>query len=186
MEPTRDEGAVPAAADGWVSAWDAIRSRRNVRQYADRPVTAEDLDEIIEAGRRSPSSKNTQPWDFIVVTDREQLRRLSGVWVGGGHIASSAATVGLVVSDEDAARSRVHFDLGQAAMSIMIAAAGLGIGSCHSGIGDKELARELLGYPDDHTCVLLISLGYPAGRPIAPIRVPDRRPFAEVVHRDRW
>ncbi len=186
MEPSRDEGSVPAGAGGHVSAWDAIASRRNVRQYADRPVSAEDLDEILEAGRRSPSSKNTQPWDFVVVTDREQLVRLAGVWVGGGHIASSAATIGLVVSDEDAARSRVQFDLGQAAMSIMIAAAGLGIGSCHSGIGDEELARELLGYPQDRTCVLLISLGYPAGRPLAPIRVPDRRPFAEVVHRNHW
>jgi nitroreductase len=186
MEPSGDEGSVPARAGGHVSARDAITSRRNVRQYADRPVSADDLDEILEAGRRSPSSKNTQPWDFVVVTDREQLARLAGVWVGGGHIASSAATIGLVVSQEDAARSRVQFDLGQAAMSIMIAAAGLGIGSCHSGIGDEELARELLGFPADRTCVLLISLGYPAGRPLAPIGVPDRRPFGEVVHRNHW
>jgi nitroreductase len=175
-----------ASADGSVSASDAIMSRRNVRQYAERPIPAEDLDEILEAGRRAPSSKNTQPWDFVVVTDREQLGRLATVWVGGGHIASSAATVGLVVSAENAAKPGVRFDLGQATMSIMIAAAGLGIGSCHSAVGDQELARELLGYPEDRTCALLISLGYPAGRPLAPIRAPDRRPFAEVVHRNRW
>jgi hypothetical protein len=55
----------------------------------------------------------------------------------------------------------------------MLAAAGLGIGSCHSAVGDQNLARELLGYPADKTCDLLISLGYPAGRPLTPISVPD-------------
>jgi nitroreductase len=175
-----------APGPGSLSAWDAIRSRRNVREYAGRPVAAEDLDQILEAGRRSPSSQNTQPWDFVVVTDREQLRRLATVWFGGGHIATSAATIALVVTVEDAAKSRVQFDLGQVTMSIMLAAAGLRIGSCHSAIGDQDLARELLGYPEDRTCGLLISLGYPAARPLAPIRIPDRRPFDEVVHRDRW
>jgi nitroreductase len=171
---------------GSLSAWDAIRSRRNVREYAGLPISAKDLDEILEAARRSPSSQNTQPWDFVVVTDREQLRQLATVWVGGGHIATSAATIALVVTVQDAAKSRVQFDLGQVTMSVMLAAAGLLIGSCHSGIGDQDLARELLGYPADRTCGLLISLGYPAGRPLAPIRTPDRRPFDEVVHRGRW
>lgn len=169
-----------------MSAWDAITSRRNVREYAGRPISVEDLHQILDAGRRSPSSQNTQPWDFVVVTDRDQLRRLSGVWRGAGHVASSAATVALVAAEDDAVRGRVQFDLGQVTMSIMIAAAALGIGSCHSAIGDQDLARDLLGYPRDRTCALLISLGYPAGRPLAPIRRPDRRPFDDVVHRDRW
>jgi len=169
-----------------VSASEAIRSRRNVRQYADRPIAGTDLDEILEAARRSPSSKNTQPWDFVVVTDRDQLSRLAGVWVGGKHVAGSAATIALITPAEAAAQGRVQFDLGQATMSIMIAAAGLGVGSCHSAVGDQDLARELLGHPDDTTCHLLISLGYPAGRPLSPIQTPDRRALTDVVHRDRW
>jgi nitroreductase len=169
-----------------VSAWDAIRSRRNVRQYGPRPIAAADLDQILEAARRSPSSQNTQPWDFVVVIDRDRLDRLSGVWFGGKHVASSAATIALVTPADGAARGGVQFDLGQVTMSIMIAAAGLGIGSCHSAVGDKDLARELLGYPASKTCQLLISLGYPAGRQLSPIGAPDRRPFDELVHRDRW
>jgi len=66
------------------------------------------------------------------------------------------------------------------------AAAGLGIGSGHLSVSDQELARRVLGFPEDRTCAFLIPLGYPAGRPLAPIRVPDRRPFDEVVHRRRW
>jgi nitroreductase len=169
-----------------VSAWDAIRSRRNVRHYAGRPIIADDLDQILEAARRSPSSQNSQPWDFVVVTDRDLLGRLAGVWVGGKHIAGSAATIALITPADQAARGRVQFDLGQVTMSIMIAAAGLGIGSCHSAVGEQDLARELLGYPAGKTCHVLISLGYPAGRPLSPIRTPDRRTLTDLVHRGRW
>lgn len=169
-----------------MTAWDAIASRRNVRDYLGRPIADADLDQILEAARRAPSSQNSQPWDFVLVTDPGVLRRLSGVWRGAGHVAGSAATVALVVAADDAASGRVQFDLGQVTMSIMLAAAGLGIGSCHSAVADQDLARDLLGYPADRSCALLISLGYPAGRALAPIRKPDRRPFDEVVHRNRW
>jgi nitroreductase len=67
-----------------------------------------------------------------------------------------------------------------------IPAADLGIGSCHAGVADLRLARELLGFPEDRGWALLISLGYPAGRPLTPVRKPDRRPFSEMVHRGRW
>jgi nitroreductase len=168
------------------SALDAIRSRRNVRRYSSRPIAADDLDQILEAARRSPSSQNSQPWDLVVVTGRDQLGRLSEVWFGGKHIASSAATIALITDADKAGRGGVQFDLGQVTMSIMIAAAGFGIGSCHSAVGDQDLARELLGHPAGTTCSLLISLGYPEGRSLAPIRQPDRRPLADLVHRDHW
>jgi nitroreductase len=68
----------------------------------------------------------------------------------------------------------------------MLAATDLGIGSCHAGVADLQLARGLLGFPEDRTWALLVSLGYPADRPLRPIRNPNRRPFGEVVHHDRW
>jgi nitroreductase len=68
----------------------------------------------------------------------------------------------------------------------MLAAADLGIGSGHSAVGDQELLRSLLGVPDDRFCVALMPLGYPSDRPLVPINQPDRRPFAEVVHREGW
>lgn len=61
-----------------METWDAITARRNVRQFTDRRIPAADLDRILEAGRRSPSSQNWQPRDFVLITDREQLRELSG------------------------------------------------------------------------------------------------------------
>lgn len=171
-----------------METWDAIRSRRNVRAFADRPIPAEDLDRILEAGRRTPSSRNRQRWDLVVVTGRERLEALSEVWMGARGVAASAATVALVapVADDAHTRESINYDMGQLTMSMMLAAADLGIGSGHSAVGDHDLARELLGLPADRDCLWLITFGYPADRPLAPLRRPDRRSFEDVVHRDRF
>jgi nitroreductase len=172
-----------------METWDAIRSRRNVRSFTDEPLDSQELDKILEAARRTPSSRNWQPWDFVLVTDREQLRELAEVWVGAGHVARSAATIALIAPTfDDGSREQAlgQYDLGQATMSIMIAAADLGIGTGHSAVGDQDLARRLLGFPDDHLCAYLIALGHPAERPLAPLTKINRRPFDEVVHRGRW
>jgi nitroreductase len=169
-----------------MQTWEAIESRRNVRSFGDRAIPAEELDRILEAGRRSPSSQNWQPWDFILVTDRKQLRELANVWRGAAHVADSAATIVVIGPAADNEFGRAQFDLGQATMAMTLAAADLGIGSCHAGVADMELARDLLGFPGDRDWAFLISLGYPADRPLAPIRNPKRRPFSEVVHLGRW
>ena len=169
-----------------MQTWEAITSRRNVRSFADRPIPAADLDQILEAGRRSPSSQNWQPWDFILVTDRRQLHDLAKVWRGADHVAAAAAAIVVIGPAADNEFHRAQLDLGQATMAMLLAATDLGIGSSHAGVADIPLARELLGFPEDRTWAFLISLGYPAGRPLAPIGNPDRRPFDEVVHRGRW
>jgi nitroreductase len=171
-----------------METWDAIRARRNVREFENRAIPAEDLDRILEAARRTPSSQNRQRWDFVVVTDRADLARLAGAWQGAGHVARSAATIGLVApaTDDSAARISINYDLGQLTMSIMIAAADLGVGSGHAAVRDQALVRDVLGLPGDRELTWMIALGYPAGRRLEPIEEPDRRPLEDVVHRDRW
>lgn len=173
-----------------METWDAIRSRRNVRDYREEPLPDEALLRILEAGWRAPSSRNWQPWDYVVVTDRAQLQRLSQVWQGGGHIAHAGAAVGLVIDDfgPEATRDReiAMYDLGQASLQMMVAAADLGIGSGHSAVGDQDLAREVLGLPEGKILQYVIDFGYPADRPLKPILTPKRRPFDEVVHRGSW
>jgi nitroreductase len=171
-----------------VETWEAIRARRNIRSYADRAIAPEELDRILEAARRSPSSMNEQPWDFVVLVDPARLIQLAEVWHYGAHLADGAAAIAFVAAatDDPEQRETIQFDMGQAVMSAMLAAADLGIGSCHSAIGDQALVRELLGLSADRECIVLISLGYPADRLLAPIERPSRRPFDEVVHRDRW
>ena len=171
-----------------MQTWDAIRARRNVRSYQTEPVPAADLDRIAEAAWRAPSASNRQHWDFVIVTDPDQLRELSAVWRGAGHIAGAAAAIALVVPRTDDERTRLldYYDLGQATFAIALAAADLGIGTGHASVGDQDQARKILGVPADHDVAFLLGVGYPADRPLKPIRRPDRRPFAEVVHRGRW
>ena len=169
-----------------MQTWEAITSRRNVRSFADRQVPAADLDQMLEAGRRAPSSQNGQPWDFILVTDAGQLRRLARAGPGAGHLAGAAAAIAVIGPAGDNPFRRAQFDLGQAVMAITLAAADLGVGSCHAGVRDLALARRLLGFPGDRNSAMLVSFGYPADRPLAPIRNPKRRSFDEVVHRGHW
>ena len=171
-----------------METWDAIRARRNVRSYDDRPIAPEHLDRILEAGWRSPSASNRQKWDFVAVTDPHQLYELATVWVGAGHLAGAKAAIVLVISEPEAERYRAmdQYDLGQATMAMMLAATDLGIGSGHSAVGDQEACRRIIGVPQDHTCAYMIGFGYPADRPLRPIVKPDRRPFDEVVHRGHW
>jgi nitroreductase len=171
-----------------METWDAIRSRRNVRNYTDQPIVEQDLDRILEAARRTPSSGNQQAWDFVVCAERAQLEELAKVWRGAGHVARSTVTIAIVAphTDDSWGRDLIQYDLGQATMSIMLAAADLGIGSAHAAVTEQDLAQRILGFPDDRFCAVLISLGYPADRPLKPIKRPTRRPFEDVVHRDSW
>src|ERR1700689_1356798 len=148
--------------------WDAIRARRNVRSYRTDPVPAEDLDRIAEAAWRAPSASNRQHWDFVIVTDKDQLQALSEVWRGAGHIAGAAAAIALVVPQTDDERPRLidYYDLGQATYAIAVAAADLGIGTGHASVGDQDAARKILGVPADQDVAFQLGVGYPADRPL--------------------
>ncbi|GAS96399.1 nitroreductase [Mycolicibacterium canariasense] len=171
-----------------MDTWDAIRARRNVRTYRPEPVPQTDLERIAEAAWRAPSARNQQHWDFVIVTDRQQLTELSTVWQGAGHIASAAAAIALIVPEPPDERTKLidQYDLGQATLAMTLAATDLGIGTGHSAVGDQEKARAILGVPEDHLVSYLLGIGYPADRPLRPIVKPDRRPFDEVVHRGHW
>jgi len=171
-----------------METFDAIRSRRNVRTYQDRPVSDDDLTRILEAARRTPSSSNEQRWDFVVVRDKERLQRLSQIWRGARHIPGSAVTIALVGPDPDEPRLResIAYDMGQLTMSIMLAAADLGIGSGHSSAHEVEVGKEVLELPDGQRVWWLIGLGHPDDRPLKPIEKPDRRPLDDLVHHETW
>jgi len=173
-----------------VETWDAIRGRRSVRAFARRPVEPEHLRRILDAGRRAPSSKNTQRWEFVLVEEREQLRRLSEVGDFAGHLAGAAAAVALIVPDtaDPSLGEWLAFDAGHASENMMLAARDLGVGSVHAAVYDEALAREILGLPDGWRCFVLISLGYPEGAEAfeRPAIKGNRRPLDDIVHRDRW
>jgi nitroreductase len=173
-----------------MSVWEAISRKRMVREFADRPLEPDHLVRILNAGRRAASSKNLQRWDFIICREREHLEELAAVGPWAGHLAGAAVAIGLVTPDPAAADSplSVTFDLGMAAGNMMLAAWELGIGSVPATAYEQDVARRLLGYPDDHHCEYLISFGYPADPTVLtrPNRAGGRQALADIVHDERW
>ena len=172
-----------------MNAWEAINSVRVVRQFADRPLPADAVDRIVNAGRRTGSSKNEQRWAFVVIGDRDHLRQLSKVGRYAGHLADSAVAVALVTPDEKGPRNNsIMWDLGRAAQNMVLAAWELGIGSVPATVYDHDLAARLLGLPAGQRCDFLLSFGYPAdaGKLIEPNRAGGRKALSDVVREERW
>jgi nitroreductase len=164
---------------------DLIKSKRAVREFAQKQVPLETLRVILDAGRLSGSAKNMQPWHFVAVERRETLVELSRCGAFAGHLAGAALGVALVTADPFL-RLTVPFDLGRAAQNMMLCAWSAGIGSEMATIYRQGLAREILGVPDGFSIPWCISFGYPAQAEQPPARKGGRRPADEVFHFEKW
>ena len=173
-----------------METWTAINTIRVVREFADRPIETADLDRILNAGRRTASSKNSQDWAFIVVRDRAHLRELAEVGRYAGHLAGAAVAIALVrpAAKNEHQLATYLWDLGRAAQDMVLAAWELGIGSVPATVYDLDLAGRLLGLPDDRRCDFLLSFGYPAdpAKLSAPNRAGGRVALEEIVRQERW
>ena len=171
-------------------AWTAIRTKRMVRTFEARPLEAEHLTRILDAGRHAASSKNQQRWDFVVVEDRSRLEALAKCGPYADHIAGAAAAIALVTPNvgRSGGSLSVIWDVGMAAENMMLAAWELGIGSCPATVYDQAIAREVLRFPEDGFCGWILSFGYPAdpGDMSRPPRAGGRKSLDEVVHRETW
>jgi nitroreductase len=172
-----------------MDTWQAINSQRAIRKFEARPLAPEHLDRILNAGRRTGSSKNEQNWDFIVCTDRAHLAELAAVGYYAGHLAGAAAAIALVTPDPattDAPYS-VMWDLGRAAQNMTLAAWELGIGSVPATVYDQPLAKRLLGLPDGCWCEFLLSFGFPTNpEALTWPKRKGRKSLEEIVHYERW
>jgi nitroreductase len=174
-----------------MDVWTAVITQRAVRTFdPERPIGEAELERILDAGRRAPSSKNTQPWEFVVVTERDRLGELARTGRYAGHLADATLAILFVTEDpaNPEALAKILYDVGHATQSMMLVGVELGIGSVHAAIYDRPLAARILGLPDGRRCDFGISLGYPAtaGLLDAPRRKVPRRQLAELVHREAW
>ena len=169
-----------------MDAYLAIASRREVRRYAERAIPGDLARRILDAGRVTGSSKNSQPWRFVVAESPELRARIAEAVWAPDNIRGAALVVALVVRG----KGPVSFDAGRAAQNMMLAAHALGVGSCPNGVRDSDAMRSALHVDDDDKVAAVISFGYPA-RPLDAaartaeqgIQRADRRPFEEVVER---
>ncbi len=166
---------------------EAIRTKRAVREFQDKPLSDEIAHAILNAGRRSQSSKNSQAWQFVAIRDKEVLKALSTCGEWAGHIAGAAMAVAILIPDPSEKFQRL-FDAGQAAAFMQLAAWELGIGSCPASIYEFEKAREILRFPGEWHLRVVISFGYPLNEQVisAPPKKGGRQEFESVVHWDSW
>jgi nitroreductase len=166
---------------------EAIRLKRAVRKFTPDLLPEETILAILNAGRRSQSSKNTQPWHFIAITDKAILKQLSECGEWAGHLAGAALGVALLSENPEEKFQRL-FDLGQSAAYMQLAAWELGIGSCLASIYEPERARQILGFPPELHLRIAISFGYPQDAKVLTRRgkAGGRRTLDQIVHRDRW
>ncbi len=166
---------------------DAVLTKRAVREFSPEPLPAEVVRAILNAGRRSQSSKNTQPWQFIAVQERAQLVAMSKLGTYAGHLAGAALGVALLSPAPDE-KFQTLFDIGQAAAYMQLAAWELGVGSCIASIYQPDEAREVLGFPEEWQLRTALSFGYPLdpAKLSQPNKKGGRRPLDEIVHWERW
>ena len=166
---------------------DAIRTKRAIRKFQDKPLPDDVIHAILNAGRRAQSSKNEQPWQFIAIRDKSILTALSECGSWAGHLAGAALGVAILTPDP-AAKFQTMFDAGQAAAFMQLAAWELGVGSVPASIYEAGQAREILGFPPEWHLRIALSFGYPAEEEklSAPPKKGGRRSLEEVVHWDTW
>jgi nitroreductase len=164
----------------------AIASRREVRDYAPQALPPEVEARILDAGRLSGSSKNRQPWRFVVLSNRETIERAAEAVWAADNVLGAALVIAVVVRG----KGPVSFDAGRASQNMMLAAWNEGVGSCPNGIADSSEMRDVLGLDDEDHFAIVLSFGYPAGGTAPDARAPedwiaraDRRPLEELVER---
>jgi nitroreductase len=135
---------------------EGLSGLRAVRAFLPRPIAETDVDRIIEAGRWSGSSMNSQSWTFVVVREMDRRRRLSDCGKFATHLSLAPLVVVFVNSP-----GRGDFDLGRVAQNMMLAAKAIGVGSCPATLHFEDQARDLLLVPSDRSCRFAVGFGFP-------------------------
>lgn len=166
---------------------EAIRTKRAVRKFEDKRLSEEEIITILNAGRRSQSSKNEQTWHFLAIQDKATLKTLSELGEWAGHIAGAALAVA-ILTPEPTAKFQTMFDAGQAAAFMQLAAWELGVGSCPASIYEAGKARQILGFPPELHLRIVLSFGYPSDKKkiSASPQKGGRKDLNELVHWETW
>ncbi len=165
---------------------EAIRRRRSIRKYQNKPVEEEKLNRVLEAGRLAPSAKNLQDWRFIVVRDPDTRRRLAEAAKNQWFIAEAPVVIAACGTETNyvmtCGQHTYTIDVSIAVDHMTLEATELGLGTCWIGAFYEDRVKEILGIPDHIRVVALLPLGYPAEEPAAR----PRKPLNEIVCYEKW
>ena len=158
----------------------SIRTRVAVRSFTPDPIPEPAIKKILRAGQWAPSRRNTQPWHFIVIRDRQTLAQLASMTSGGPYIADAPLAIAIVM--ENARMSQ--FDAGRLIENMLLVAWSEGIGTCFVGGFDHDKVKELLDIPQDMDFITVMPYGYPTEA--AKSGGKRRKPLSEITHVERF
>ncbi len=144
----------------------AIKERRSIRQYSQEPVSENQLNQILEAGRWAPSRGNSQPWKFILLNDDQTRKELAEAIPTGKFLAQAAQGIAVVVNPE--VSKHPEQEGAAATQNMLLAAYALGLGTCWISVWGTEWAEtaaHVLGIPDEEWLIAVVSIGHPAETP---------------------
>jgi nitroreductase len=169
-----------------MNVMDAIKARRSIRAYQDRPVEEEKLRAVLEAGRLAPSAGNFQDWKFIIVRDKEKRQRLSAAAKDQAFVAQAPVVIAACGTETEyimtCGQHTYSIDVAISVDHMSLEAVNQGLGTCWIGAFHEDQVKEILGVPDKIRVVVMLTLGYPAESPSAR----PRKKLEEIVSYDGW
>ena len=168
-----------------MEVWDALRTRLTVRQFKPDPVPDEIVTKLLQVGLWSPSSRNRQPWHFVVIRDRATLRKIGGITTYGPFLAD--APIAIAIGMDRRTADRPDLDSGRALQQIEVLAWSEGMGTCFVAFHEPDqnrAAKDLIGMPDHIELITIMPFGYRHDR-IKGIRR-RRKDLSEVAHSERF
>ena len=165
-----------------MEVYECVRSRLAVREFKPDPVSDRLVTRILQAARWAPSSRNRQPWHFIVIRDREVLRRIGQIASSGPYIAQAPLAIAVAMENVN----RAELDAGRVLQQMELTAWSEGLGGCFVGLRGEEQTRvkELLGIPQEMQLMTVMPFGYPTEAANAGSK--RRKPLSEIAHRERF
>lgn len=159
---------------------DFLKERRSIRMFKNTPIPDEEIEMILEAGRVSPSASNKQPWEFIVIKNKEIINKLASIAIYGRFISKAPVVIAIVGKIDENPRWYVQ-DTSLVSMNMMLMAWALGIGTCWIGSIDREKAKEILGVAGYDFLLTVLPMGYISGKIPKPTPRKDMAKIKRII-----
>ena len=165
-----------------MDVYQCIRSRLTVRNFKPDPVPEGVIRRMLQAARWSPSARNRQPWNFVIIQNRDTLDQIGGIASSGGFIGDAPLAVAVVMDRG----GRPEFDAGRSLQQMELVAWSQGVGGCVAGVRGEEndKVKELLGIPEDKDLVTVVAFGYPTEDASSKTKL--RKPISEFAHSEKF
>ena len=168
-----------------MDVYEAIRTRLTVREFKPDPVPDDVVDKLVRAGQWTASSRNLQPWHFIVIRDRDTLAKIGSIASSGRFVADAPMAIAIAMENAD----RADLDAGRAMQQIELVAWEEGLGTCFVGLRIAEQnsqVKQLLGVPDSFEMVTVLPFGYRLDGNDGRQGIKNRKPLSQIAHSERY